>query len=192
MNTNSGFKNNDDENQDSSVTGKETLSENNNPNVSFKYSNTEEELKQQIEELQASLKEVNDKVLRRSADIINLKNQFEIDLTGVRKEEKKYNARAMLSLLNDFNLAFQYKPTTNDESVNKFINTLEKSFEKTIIEFEKKQIKILIPKVGDDFDPVLMMALNQSNNNSEVKVTQVVGLGLQVEGQVINPATVLV
>jgi molecular chaperone GrpE len=146
------------------------------------------------DEINALLDQVDEwknRSLRLAADMQNQTKQNELDIQQARKSSKKYVVQLLVGFLNTLNLAFTYAPKTDDESVNKFIQTLSASFEQLKQEFDRQEIEILIPKIGDEFNPEWMAALNDSNEESSV-VTQVVSIGLKVDGQIVNEASVLI
>lgn len=154
------------------------------------------ELEERIRELESRLKQTNDKYLKAVADLQNTHKQHELDLASAKKSAKKGVATTLSGFINTFNLAFSYQPEIRDEDekILKFVKTLQDSFEKSIKDLEIHNIKFLIPKAGDSFDPKFMEILNPDNIQDEenVKVKQVVSSAIQVDEQLIQPASVMV
>jgi molecular chaperone GrpE (heat shock protein) len=93
--------------------------------------------------------------------------------------------------LNTLQLAFAYAPQTDDEKVSKFLDTLKLSFEQVISELRNQQIEILIPHIGQKVDVEWMNLLTPSDEEHP-SVKQVVGLGLKIDSQLVQPASVMV
>ena len=134
------------------------------------------------------------KCLRTLADLQNLQKQTELDIQQAKKRTKKSTVFSLLEFLNTLNISFSYTPETEDKKVLGFIATLRSAFEKVITELANSGIEILRVAPGDDFDPQYMNILNTQVNGaeSENKVVQVVGLGLRIDDQLVQPASVII
>ena len=88
-------------------------------------------------------------------------------------------------------LAFVHTPE-GDEKVTKFVDTLKASFNQLIRDLEKEGVEIIIPKIGDSFDPNIMYSLNSAEEMDDLEIKQVVGLGIKIDEQVVQSATVMV
>jgi molecular chaperone GrpE len=148
----------------------------------------------QIKELETKYQELNEKYLKSLADLQNTQKQHELDLVSAKKSAKKGVATTLSTFVNTFNLAFSYQPKTEDEKIQKFIQTLQDSFNKSIKDLEVHSIFFLTPKVGDDFDPNFMEILNPDSiqDQENVKVKQVISSAVKVDTQIIQPATIMV
>ena len=155
----------------------------------------------QVEQLEAKLtvakQETDDwknKCLRTLADLQNLQKQTELDIQQAKKRAKKNTVFSLLEFLNTLNISFSYVPESADEKVTSFINTLKGSFEKVVGELRTSGIEILRVEPGQDFDPEYMNILNTQVGEGEVenKVVQVVGLGLRIDDQLVQPASVII
>ena len=155
----------------------------------------------QVEQLEAQLtvskQEAEDwknKCLRTLADLQNLQKQTELDIQQAKKRAKKATVFSLLEFLNTLNISFSYVPESEDEKVTSFIKTLKGSFEKVIAELQTSGIEILRIEPGQDFDPEYMNILNTQVGEGEVenKVVQVVGLGLRIDDQLVQPASVII
>jgi molecular chaperone GrpE (heat shock protein) len=185
---------------------KETQSKSDfNPNLDYtkKYSQNETsqassnskitELENEIEKLQQDLENARNGHIKALADFQNAQKQHDIDLASAKKSTKKGVATTMATFVNTFNLAFSYIPNITDEKIQKFINTLKESFDKSINDIKVHNIEFLIPKTGDIFDPNFMEILNpDSVQGEEVQVKQVVSVGIKVDNQLIQAASIMV
>lgn len=142
-------------------------------------------------QLKAELEDWKNRALRMAADIQNLQNQTQQDQNIVRKNTKKNLINSLVPFLNTLNLAFSYMPATDDIKVQKFVNALQGSFNSLTPELVKHGVEVILPVIGDAFDPISMTALNQSAD-ANLAVKQVVGIGIRIDGQLTTPATVMV
>lgn len=177
----------------STVSGVSSTQKNNNPQQQLMQQKINN-LEQQVEEFKTKLEEANNLYLKAVADLQNTQKQNEIDLSSAKKTVKKNIAKTLSVFVNTFNLAFSYQPKTEDVSVQKFIKTLQDSFDKSVKELEFHNIKFLIPVQDDVFDPNFMEILNPDSiqDKDNVKVKQVVSVAVKVDDQLIQPASVMV
>ena len=61
-----------------------------------------------------------------------------------------------------------------------------------ILDLQMQSIEVLIPQVGDDFNPEFMQALNSPEEVSDAKVQNIVSLGLRIDNQIIQPTMVMI
>ena len=140
------------------------------------------------------------KAFRYVADLDNSRKQQELELAQTKKNTKKYLCKPLLDFLNNQYLAIGFIKESNDEKIQKSISTISVSFEKLLADFALQGIDIIVPVVGDDFNPEFMQSLNsleESNqiNKSDdemVKIKYVVSLGLKADGQLISPSMVMI
>lgn len=150
------------------------------------------ELKNSINQLKDDADMWKERSTRLSAEIANLQKQQEIDLGGARKSGKKQVSSQIIIFLNTLNLAFSFAPSSDDVKVNSFIATLKTSFEKLVQDLKNAGIEIILPKEGDQFNPEIMAALDVAPDSQENPIVKrIAGLGYIIDGQVIQPASVL-
>jgi molecular chaperone GrpE (heat shock protein) len=65
------------------------------------------------------------------------------------------------------------------------------SFDKSIQDLKLVGIEIVVPKIGDLVDLNYMNLLNTPQDQSDLTIKQVVSVGLKIEDQVVQPASVL-
>jgi molecular chaperone GrpE len=163
-----------------------------------------DELNQKIKELTASSeskdKEILDlkenleittsKMTRIAADSENLKKHQELENQQVRKALKKSIARNLLEFLNNQFLTLNFLKEVEDDKTKSSLNTLKVSFDTIVRDLAKQSIEFIIPEVGGQFDPELMQAISRTTEDG--KVLTIVTLGLKVDGQVIQPSSVII
>jgi molecular chaperone GrpE (heat shock protein) len=143
----------------------------------------------ELDNINNRIKELEDKNLRLRADIQNLHTQSALDAGRARTSAKKIALEPVVQFLSTMSLAFQHAPKTESDQTTKFVDALKSSYERLIRELEAINITIIVPKAGDEYDPVTMQALSATDENSTVK--HIVKLGLKVEDTVAYPAIVM-
>ena len=165
-------------------------------NANFKQDDYDSKIAELETSLEVKEKEIEDwknKAYRFSADLQNLHKQNQLDLQQARKKGKQTVIDLLLPFVNTMNLSFAFIPDSEDESLKKFVNTLKSSFDKLIADFGAAGIEFLVPEVGDDIDPEYMSVLNATGEEGdEAKVARIVGVGVRIDGQLVQEATVMV
>lgn len=145
----------------------------------------------EIKVLQDQITDLKNSLIRKEADTQNLIKQHHFDIENAKKSTKKSVANQVLHVVNTLSLAFGYVPKVQNPEFDKFIQTLISSFEKSISDLKLVGIEIIIPKIGDEIDLNYMSLLNTPQDQSDLTVKQIVSVGLKIEGQIIQPASVL-
>lgn len=179
-----------------SVSNSSSILDSQNSNLGTNSGNLElEKLQKEIIELKLKNEELTNRILRMAADTQNSSKQEEITLLQTRKQTKKSVVNLILPFLDTLNLAFAFVPPTEDEKMQKFVQTLQKSFEKLMIDLNFSGIELIIPKANDTFDPNIMMPLNspelQEENQETAKIKGTASLGVKIDGQVIRSASIM-
>jgi molecular chaperone GrpE len=152
------------------------------------------DLETRVKSLHSEVEDWKIKSIRISADLQNMQKQSELDIHQAKKSAKKNTVISLMDFLNTLNISFNFIPDTDDEKVKNFINTLKMSFDKVINELKSSGIEVLRVDIGDTFDPEYMniLSIQESENGTQDKVSQIVGLGLKIDGQLVQPASVIV
>lgn len=148
------------------------------------------QLTSQIDELREQVESWKTKTLRFAADNQNILKQHQLDNQQVIKRTKKNILTLIMPFLTSMNLAFGMMPTSLDTNVNKYIDGLKSQLDKLTNDLKNAQVELIIPTKGEEFNPVTMTSLN-SSDDEELTVKQVVGLGVRIDGQLIQAATVM-
>jgi molecular chaperone GrpE len=147
------------------------------------------ELKLEIKELEKKLIEASEKMYRIAADASNASKQNQIDIENAKKTAKKQLIKNLLPFLTTIVLSFDFTPN-NEESLS-FVNQLKSSLEKLNPSFEASNVQFIIPNKGDQFIPQNMQALNSSTEENPT-VKNIASIGCIVDGQVIQPSSVII
>jgi molecular chaperone GrpE len=149
-----------------------------------------EQTKVELESGKAEITDWKNKALRAIADMENSKKQQELDAIQTKKNVKKNLAKPILDFLNNQFLIITYLKDITDQKALTSLETLKISFDKLVTDLKSQGIEVIIPKIGDEFNPEFMQGLN-TTENSEAKVENIVSLGLKIDTQVINPAMIM-
>jgi len=153
-----------------------------------------DDLTRLIEQLEAERDEWKDKAYRFGAEVQNLGKQAQLDIAQARKSSKKSVVSVVASFFNTLNLSFAYAPASEDPAVNTFVQMLRHSFEQAQRDLAGIGVEVIIPSIGDPFDPEFMEILNPEAMSSDIQphVKQVVSIGLRIDGQLVQSASVMV
>jgi molecular chaperone GrpE len=151
------------------------------------------ELKEQLKLAKAEAQELQNQKLRIAADLQNLQKQNELETSQIKKRTKKTVVQTIMPFVNTLYLALNFKPKSDDKNLLQYTQTIETSFNKLINDLASINVNIITPKSGDLFDPNTMIALNSASDESaEITVKQVVSLGVQIDSQIIQPASIMI
>ena len=167
----------------------ETKTESDSQQVS-EISSTEMATKIIMENLQKELEDWKNRAFRLTADLTNAGKQEEINLTQTRKNSKKSIVNLLLPFLNTLHLSFAFLPAITDEKVQKFVKTLQNSFQELVRDLGMNGVEILIPNSGTAFDPLTMAALNSPSDDQNIIIKEVVSVGLRINNQLVHPVSV--
>jgi molecular chaperone GrpE (heat shock protein) len=147
-------------------------------------------LKIQLESKEAESKDWQAKAFRYVADLENYKKQQELEVSQIKKNTKKYAVKPLLEYLNNQYLALNFIKDITDEKTTKALAMFRTSFDKLVIEYNLQGVELILPKEGDEFDPVVMQALAPTEDE-HAKVKHIVSLGLKIDNQLIQPVMVV-
>jgi molecular chaperone GrpE (heat shock protein) len=164
--------------------------ENTSESVADMISTELEQLKVELESKQMEMLDWKNKAMRAIADMENSKKQQELDAIQIKKTVKKNLSKPILDFLNHQFLIITYLKDITDQKALTSLETLKISFNKLVIDLKSQGIEVIIPEIGDDFNPEFMQGLN-TTENAEAKIENIVSLGLRIDTQVISPAMIM-
>ncbi len=149
-------------------------------------------LQQENNSLKNEIEDWQNKLSRLNSELNNIAKQNQLDLAQAKKKAKKTVISQLLEFINTLHLAFLNLPKEQTPETQKFISTLQTSFQRLIRDLQSDQIEIIFPQPGQDFDAQYMALLEGTEiREDHPKVKQVVSLGAKIDDQVIKPATVI-
>jgi molecular chaperone GrpE len=147
-------------------------------------------LKIQLKSKEDESKDWQNKAFRYVADLENYKKHQELELAQTKKNTKKITVKPLLEFLNNQYLSLNFIKDITDEKAQKAFAAFNSSFEKIIVEYKLHGVELILPVVGDKFDPVTMQALAPTEDEEAI-IKHIVSLGLRVDNQLIQPVMVV-
>ncbi len=143
--------------------------------------------------LEEDNKLLNDKILRISAEMQNMKRRNEERLTTMLKYEGEEVIKNLLPTIDNFERAISIDESVNTEEVNKFLSGFKmiyNNLKETLNSFQVKEIECL----NKPFDPNIMEAVMVEENKSVEPdtVIEVLQKGYTYKDKVIRHAMVKV
>lgn len=146
---------------------------------------------EQIEKLAADVEHWKNEYYRAYADMQNLRKQIEADHKNAIKYRAEGFVADMLPILDGFHMALQNPPSS--EEMKNFLIGFEFIYRNLVSVLENEGVKELAPKVGDEFDPQFMQAMETQETDGEPnKVLKVVTCGYKLHEHLIRPSMVVV
>lgn len=147
---------------------------------------------EKIAKLSADLEHWKNEYYRAYADMQNLRKQVEKD----HREAIKYRAEGfienLLPILDGFHMALQVEATSQE--MKNFLVGFEFIYRNLVSVLESEGVSELAPKVGDEFDPQTMQAIETvyDENAKPNKVIKVNVKGYKLHERLIRPSIVVV
>ena len=161
------------------------------PKTDFDKTNLElEQIKVELESSKIEITDWKNKALRAIADMTNSKKQQELESIQIKKSIKKSISKPILDFLNNQFLIITYLKDITDQKALTSLETIKISFDKLVTDLKNQGIEVIIPAIGDEFNPEIMQGLN-TTDNEEAKIEHIVSLGLRIDTQVVSPAMIM-
>lgn len=165
----------------------------------FKEPSEEKEIKKdkkknkELERLQEEKRELNDKLLRVSAEMQNIKRRYEEEISRIYKYEGETFIKKTLGVLDNFERAINMDDDNLDDEVSKFLNGFKLIYNELKKNLEETGV-LEIECLDKPFDPELMEAVMTENIEGKESntVTCVMLKGYKYNDKVIRPAMVKV
>lgn len=146
---------------------------------------------EKIAKLNADLEHWKNEYYRAYADMQNLRKQVEKD----HREAIRYRASGfvenLLPILDGFHMALQGEAKT--EEMKNFLVGFEFIYRNLVNVLESEGVKEISPKIGDEFNPETMQAIDAVEGEGEPnKVLKVNVKGYMLHERLIRPSVVVV
>ncbi|MBE6156867.1 MAG: nucleotide exchange factor GrpE [Firmicutes bacterium] len=147
----------------------------------------------EIEKLQEEKNILNDKLLRVSAEMQNMKRRYEDEITRIYRYEGEFFIKKTLGVLDNFERAINMDNDNLEDEVSKFLNGFKliyNELKKNLEEIEVVEINCL----NEPFNPETMEAVmtEVAEGKDSGIVTEVMLKGYKYKDKVIRPAMVKV
>ncbi len=147
----------------------------------------------EIEKLKNENLALNEKILRISADVQNMKKRLEDEISRLQKYEGLELARELLPTIDNFERAIQLDDTNLNDELSKFLSGFKMIYANLVNLLNQKEIKE-IDCLGKEFDPTFMDAVLTSKEEGIPKnqVIEVLQKGYMYKDKLLRPAMVKV
>ena len=145
------------------------------------------------ETLQLQNQDLNDKVLRISAEMQNMKRRYEEQITNIYKYDGEEIIKELLPIVDNFERAIMLDDENLTDELSKFLSGFKMIYGNLINILESKGVKE-IECVGLEFDPNTMQAVltDKIDGIEPNHVIDVLQKGYKYNEKVIRPAMVKV
>ena len=149
--------------------------------------------KDQIKEAEEKIKELEDKLLREKAEVINYRRRKDEEVSRLLKYSNEDLILEMLPIIDNFESAIKMDDTNLEDEVSKFLQGFKMIYGNLITVLEKFDIKP-IDGVNKPFDPTYHQAVmtEKLENVESGMVIDVLRKGYILKDKVIRPAMVKV
>ena len=170
---------------------------NEKPEVAEKKSSAKKTIKnkcekylKKIEELEAKVKELEDKNLRTLAEYDNYRKRSYRELTDARSYSKAETLTPILNVFDHFNMAVQAVESADDMNIIKEgMKMISSEFSKALDELGVKELNAM----GEQFDPAIHEAVaKEPSEEEEDTVIKQWRCGYKLGERLLRPATVVV
>jgi molecular chaperone GrpE len=149
-------------------------------------------LKSQIEALELSVKEENDKFLRLFAEFENYKKRTSKERLELYKTASQELMTALLPIIDDLNRASTEFEKSKEKSLVEGFSLIKNKFSDTL---QSKGLILIDVKKGDDFDAEIHEAITQipaENEKMKGKIIEVIEFGYKLGDKIIRYPKVVV
>ncbi|WCL54568.1 nucleotide exchange factor GrpE [Gimibacter soli] len=145
-----------------------------------------------INQLQADLNEVKDRLLRTMAESENIRRRAEKDKADASAYAVTSFARDLLNVSDNLRRALSGLPESLDEAVKPVIEGVQMTERELINIFERHGIREVTPAVGDRFDPQQHQAMFEvpTAEHAPGSVVQLIAGGYMIKDRLLRPAMV--
>lgn len=143
--------------------------------------------------LNEQLKDLEDKIVRSNAELINYRKRKDEETTRMLKYANEDLVLEILPVIDNFERAIMMDDDNLEDEVSKFLSGFKMIYGNLISILEKFEVKVINP-IGEEFDPsfhqaVLTDAIEDKEDNIVLEVLQ---KGYILKDKVIRPAMVKV
>lgn len=146
----------------------------------------------EIEALKAANLEQQEKILRISAEMQNMRRRYEEEIARIRKYEGDEFIKQILPIIDNFERALQFDANVTEE-FSKFLSGFKMIYTNLLSILEEKEVKEIICK-DKEFDPSKMEAVLTEHVEGLEKniVIEVLQKGYMYKDKLLRPAMVKV
>lgn len=146
---------------------------------------------EKIAKLNSEVDHWKNEYYRAYADMQNLRKQIEADHREAIKYRSEGFVSKLLPTLDSFHFALANEASTPE--MKNFLIGFEYIYKNLVSALESEGVKELAPKIGDEFNPAYMQAVEtQVSKENQNKIVKVITKGYKLHDHLIRPAMVVV
>lgn len=152
-----------------------------------------EKLKNEILDLKNKNSELEDKLIRNSAELSNFKRRKEEETARMLKYSNEDIVKEILPIIDNFERAINMDDDNLEDEVSKFLEGFKLIYNGLTEILKKFEVSVINP-LNEEFDPTYHQAV-LTDNNEEIEdniVTEVMQKGYMLKDKVVRPAMVKV
>ncbi len=148
-----------------------------------------EEAQARIAELEATIVQQQENILRAKADLENLRRRSQEEVTKTHKYASESFAKELLAVKDSLEAALAQE----DQALESLLEGVQTTLKQLNGVFERHKVKEIAPVVGDAFDPNVHQAISTIPSDAPANhIAQVLQKGYLMSERVLRPALVMV
>ncbi|AFZ82531.1 nucleotide exchange factor GrpE [Candidatus Kinetoplastidibacterium crithidiae] len=146
-------------------------------------------LQDKLEKLESIIDNQNDKILRISAEMENVRKRSQEELVKTRKFAIESFAEGMVSVKDSLEAALLQK----NQNINSLTEGVSLTLKQLDSVFKSNMLQEISPALGDKFDPTLHQAISSVKSDYPANsVVEILQKGYVISERVLRPAMVVV
>ena len=143
-----------------------------------------------FENADKEVEKYKNKYLEAYADMQNVRRMVEKESNDFKEHAIEDFVKELIPSLDAFDMALKKKP--EDEAVKKYVEGFEMIHRKLLNSLKQCQVEVVIPQVGEEYDPQHMNAFSTVPGKEDNKVVDVFVKGYKLKGHLLRPAGVII
>ncbi|MBF8246915.1 MAG: nucleotide exchange factor GrpE [Rickettsia sp.] len=174
---------------------KTKIKSSNEETIKSEKNNDQKSCDTQIQDLQAKIQDLKEKLLRNLAEMENFRNRSEKTLVETKEYSISNFAKDLIVVMDSLNMSLIHKAQKPQlEIFERVMEGVEITQKQLSNVFSKYKITIIAPKEGDLFDYNNHFAISQNDNSNQKAgtIVTVMQVGYKIGNRILRPASVVV
>ena len=142
------------------------------------------------EQAQTQAKEWENKYNQAYESLANTRKVLEKDVADEKKMALQGMIKELIPVVDSFDIVFRAK--VEDERMKSFIEGFKMTYNKLINLLKQKNVEILVPHLGDEYNSDFMEAIQATEGPEDNKVVEIFGSAFKLNDILIRPARVII
>ena len=153
-------------------------------------SEKDEKLKTSFEESDKNAEVWKNKYYEAYADLSNARKMLDKEVENEKKFALKEMIKEIIPVLDTFDVVF--KKHIDDEAIKGYVEGFRIIYNKLCNLLKSKQVEIIVPTIGEEYNPAYMEAIQVSEGKENNKVLDVYGKAYILHDVVLRPSRVII